>query len=210
MKTEDLIAALERDAAPVRRGQLALRMAIALVVGGAVSVMALLATLGIRPDIGTALWPVMAKAGFGALVAVAALRAGLRLARPDARSRMLLPVLVILAGALILAAAVLTGEAPGARFAAWTGGGFPWCLVLIPAFALPVAAGLVWAMREAAPGDPAVAGAGLGALAGSCGAMVYAMYCPVDSAAFVGTWYGVAIAIAAAGGALLGARLLRW
>jgi hypothetical protein len=40
--------------------------------------------------------------------------------------------------------------------------------------------------------------------------MAYAMYCPVDSVAFVTTWYVVAIALCAALGAVVGARLLRW
>ena len=42
------------------------------------------------------------------------------------------------------------------------------------------------------------------------GAMAYAMYCPIDSAAFVVTWYAVAIGLCAAIGALVGSILLRW
>ena len=40
--------------------------------------------------------------------------------------------------------------------------------------------------------------------------MAYAMYCPVDSVAFVTTWYAVAIGLCAAVGAIVGTRLLRW
>jgi hypothetical protein len=40
--------------------------------------------------------------------------------------------------------------------------------------------------------------------------MAYSMYCPVDSAAFVATWYALAIALCAAVGAIVGSILLRW
>jgi hypothetical protein len=40
--------------------------------------------------------------------------------------------------------------------------------------------------------------------------MVYAMFCSVDSVAFVTIWYVVGIGLAAAIGAMVGARLLRW
>eukprot|EP01035_Chromulina_nebulosa_P066711 gene66711-biopygen48978 len=64
-------------------------------------------------------------------------------------------------------------------------------------------------MREAAPTRLALAGAAIGALSGGVGAMVYAMFCSVDSVAFVTIWYVVGIGLAAAIGAMVGARLLR-
>jgi hypothetical protein len=56
----------------------------------------------------------------------------------------------------------------------------------------------------------AIAGAMAGALAGSLGAVLYAAHCVDDSPLFVATWYGIAIALVTAVGALLGHRLLRW
>ena len=65
-------------------------------------------------------------------------------------------------------------------------------------------------MRAFAPTRLTLTGAAIGALSGGVGAMAYAMYCPVDSAAFVMTWYVLGIALSAAIGALLGAKFLRW
>ena len=49
-----------------------------------------------------------------------------------------------------------------------------------------------------------------GVLSGALAAMAYALTCPVDSAAFVATWYPLAIAACAALGALAGKLALRW
>jgi hypothetical protein len=102
------------------------------------------------------------------------------------------------------------GEDPARRLEAWTGGGFPWCIVLVPVLAGPTAAGLMWLMRAFAPTQLTMTGAAIGGLSGGIGAMAYSMYCPIDSVAFVTTWYVLAIAICAVLGAALGARLLRW
>jgi hypothetical protein len=102
------------------------------------------------------------------------------------------------------------GADPGDRVRAWTGGGFPWCLVIVPILAAPAAAGLVALVRSLAPTSLAPTGAAIGAVAGGVGAMAYAMHCPVDSVAFVVTWYSVAIGFCAAVGAVLGAWVLRW
>jgi hypothetical protein len=99
---------------------------------------------------------------------------------------------------------------PGQRFAVWMGGGVPWCMVLIPLLAAPVAVGLTLLARRLAPVRLTTAGAAIGATSGAVGAMVYAMHCPVDQIAFVGTWYAAAIALCAGIGAMLGSRLLRW
>src|SRR5690606_19606521 len=101
----------------------------------------------------------------------------------------------------------LMGEAPEERLQAWIGGSFPWCVVIVPILAAPTAAGLLWLMRGFAPTRLTLAGAAIGALSGGVGAMAYAMYCPVDSVAFVTTWYVLAIALCAAIGAVAGARL---
>jgi hypothetical protein len=65
-------------------------------------------------------------------------------------------------------------------------------------------------MKDAAPTRLALAGAGIGALSGGIGAMVYSMFCPIDSVAFVTIWYVVGIGIASALGAFVGVKLLRW
>jgi hypothetical protein len=211
MNTDDLIDALARDpkpAEPIRQSERA-TLALTLGVGGAL--LALLLTLGVRPDLMDKLPVVAAKAGFSAALASFAALLMMRLARPGrptgGRAWMLAGALAI---SLLAAGALLASTDPAARIAAWTGGGFPWCLVIIPALATPIAAALIWLMRAMAPTRLDLAGSAIGALAGGLGAMVYALYCPVDSAAFVTTWYALAIALCAALGAMLGQRFLRW
>jgi hypothetical protein len=65
-------------------------------------------------------------------------------------------------------------------------------------------------MRKGAPTQPPLAGAVIGTLSASLGAMAYTLACKNDGAAFVAIWYGVACAIMSAIGAVAGNRILRW
>lgn len=155
--------------------------------------------------------PVMLKALFSAAAAAAILPLALQLMKPGRPLGWRLGAIGVFVAICVMAAAIaLMGEAPDQRMLAWMGGGFPWCLVLVPLLAAPAAALLLWLMRDFAPTRLGLAGASIGALSGGIGAMAYAMYCPVDSVAFVVTWYVVAIALCAALGAVLGSKLLRW
>lgn len=211
MKTDQLIEMLSRgDEHAPKPGQ-RLRIALTLGAGLAAGVVMLVIGVGVRPDIGVALMPVMMKAGFAALVAGLVLPLAMQLMKPGRPLGWRLAALGVF-GLLIVAVTIvaLMGELPENRMQAWTGGAFPWCLVLIPLLATPTAALLVWTLRAFAPTRLTLMGAAAGGLSGGVGAMAYAMYCPVDSVAFVTTWYSLGIAIAAALGALLGPRLLRW
>jgi hypothetical protein len=84
------------------------------------------------------------------------------------------------------------------------------CLKTIPLLSAPVLAALLILMRAGAPTRPALAGAVAGLTAGGVGATLYALHCVDDSPLFVMVWYGVAIALLSAVGALLGSRILRW
>ena len=165
----------------------------------------------IRPDIGVSTVAVLLKAGFAAAAASAVLPALLALSKPG---RPLSGRLKAIGGffglAALIAIIALIGAEPGERMSAWTGGGFPWCVVMIPLLATPTAALLAFVLRDLAPTRLRLTGAVLGAVSGGIGAMVYAMYCPMDSVAFVATWYAVGIGLSAAIGALVGSWLLRW
>jgi hypothetical protein len=151
------------------------------------------------------------KAMFSAAVAAALLPLTVQLMKPGRPLGWRIGAVLVFVGVCVIATVVaLMGEAPEERMEAWMGGGFPWCVVIVPVLAAPTAAGLLWLMRSFAPTRLTLAGAAIGALSGGIGAMAYAMYCPVDSMAFVTTWYVVAIALCAALGAVIGARLLRW
>jgi hypothetical protein len=65
-------------------------------------------------------------------------------------------------------------------------------------------------MRKAAPTQPLLAGAVIGMLSASVGALAYTLACRNDGTAFVAIWYAVACAFMAAIGAIVGRRVLRW
>jgi hypothetical protein len=211
VKTDHLIGVLARGAGPAEKRRWRMQLAAAVLTGLVIAVTLVALVLGVRPDIGVAPMPVLMKAAFSALAAAVVLPLALRLMKPGRPMGWRISAIALFvaacAGVTLIA---LMGEAPEARLRAWTGGGFPWCIVLVPLLAAPTAAGLIWLMRAFAPTRLTMAGAAIGAFSGGVGAMAYAMYCPVDSIAFVTTWYVLAIAISAALGALVGARLLRW
>ena len=211
MRTDDLIEALARGIEPAERPRWRRNLAVTLLAGLAAAAVLLAIWLGVRPDIGVARMPVMMKAMFSALCAAAVLPAVVRLMQPGRPLGWRIgAVLLFAALCAVVTVAALMGEMPERRWEAWMGGAFPWCVVLIPILAAPTAALLVWFMRAFAPTRLTLTGAAIGALSGGVGAMAYAMYCPTDSVAFVTTWYALAIAVCAALGAALGARLLRW
>jgi hypothetical protein len=84
------------------------------------------------------------------------------------------------------------------------------CPFLITLLAAPVLLGGLWALQGLAPTRLRLAGASAGLLAGAAGACVYAFHCPELAAPFLGTWYGLGMAIPTALGALIGPRVLRW
>lgn len=211
MNTDQLIDLLAKNVEPAERPRWARRLLVTLLVGLAVAVLLLVIGFGVRPDIGAARMPVMLKAMFSAAAAAAALPLVARLMRPGRPLGWRIGAILVFLGVCALAAFIaLMGEPPERRMEAWTGGGFPWCVVVVPILAAPTAAALLWLMRAFAPTQLMLAGAAIGALSGGIGAMAYSMYCPIDSVAFVTTWYVVAIGICAALGAVVGARFLRW
>ncbi len=213
MKTEDLINALSRGVEPGTRPRWRMNLAITLVAGLIVTAALVAIGLGVRPDIGAARMPVMMKAMFSALAAALILPIAVQLMKPGRPLGWRLVAIGLFVGVCALATIVaLMGEMPEQRWQAWMGGEgrAPWCVVLIPIFAVPVAVLLTWFMRAFTPTRITLTGAAIGALSGGVSAMAYAMYCPTDSVAFVTTWYTLAIAVCAALGALLGSRFLRW
>ena len=211
MKTDHLIDMLARGVEPAERPRWARRLALTLVVGLAAAAVIVALWIGVRPDLGSARMPVMMKAMFSAAAAAMMLPLAVQLMKPGRPLGWRLGAVGVFLGVCVVATIVaLMGKAPEERIAAWMGGAFPWCVVIVPILAAPTAAGLLWLMRSFAPTRLTLAGAAIGALSGGVGAMAYAMYCPVDSVAFVTTWYVVAIALCAAIGAVIGARILRW
>lgn len=212
MDTERLIEQLARGDCAVPRNALQRRLALGLGGGALASALLLLAGLGLRPDLqgalaGTALW---AKVAYTGGLGLAGLVLTMQLARPDSERLRFLWLLAIPVGlAVMVSAAELAGATSVERSdlllaPKWT------CVPLILMLSAPIYAGLVSALRRLAPTRLAAAGAAAGLTAGGFAASIYCLYCQQISPTYVLTRYTLAIALAAAAGAALGRRLLRW
>ena len=84
------------------------------------------------------------------------------------------------------------------------------CSRSIAIVAMPVFAGVLWAMKGLAPTRLVLADASAGLLAGAVGTVVYALHCQEMAAPFVFVWYGAGMLLCAAIGAALGPKVLRW
>lgn len=84
------------------------------------------------------------------------------------------------------------------------------CVSSIVFLSLPAMVLMFGVMRKGAPTRPLFAGAVVGMLSASVGAIVYTLACKNDGTAFVAIWYTVACAIMAFVGAVVGHRVLRW
>jgi hypothetical protein len=212
MQTDDLLDALSAELAPTPRAVVPQKLGTGLVTGLVVTFVILLATLRLRPDLGTAVtgaafWIkftyTMALAGLGLWLVERQSRAG-----ADAR----LPAWLLLVPVLALGAiALLQISAPQADVRAMAMGHTARvCSLLILALSLPIFAGTFWAMRRLAPTRLTLAGACGGLLAGAASAALYCLHCPEAAAPFVLIWYSLGIALAAGLGAVTGRWLLRW
>lgn len=213
MNTDDLILRLSQDVPPVGRRTVGWRLGLGIALGGLASTVLVALFLGIRPDLGLAMrgatfW---VKWVYTFSLAIAAIAMVVQLARPDSahvRWAWLLAVPVTLL--VILGLAELARTPPGEWLAMWLGQSWMICPWLVLTLAMPIFAGLLWSFRRLAPTRLRAAGAAAGLAAGAFAATIYCIHCPEVSAIFVLTWYSLGILLAAALGALLGPRLLRW
>jgi hypothetical protein len=213
METDQLIRSLAADhghrALPV-----GVVLTLSLVAAAPVSVAIFLLSLGVRPDVMTAMHDPFFDLKFAVTLSLAipAIAISLHLSRPEASLRgwwrwmLAIPAGLLVAG---IAAEMLLPQ----RLPAMTrliGSNSRVCLAAIPVMSLPLLAAALLGLRQGAPTRPAVAGAIAGLLSAGLAATLYASHCPDDSPLFVATWYGIATALMAAIGALAGSRLLRF
>lgn len=213
MNTEELILSLARDVTPVRPHAVVRRILIGIICGGVVTAALAVAVLGIRPDLQAALqgFSFWMKWIYTASLGIAAVAAAVRLARPTGRSLRSLWVLavpVLLLGAIAVAELARTPARDW--LAMWLGHSWKVCPWVVLTLAVPIFIGLLWSFRALAPTRLRAAGATAGLAAGAWAATIYCLHCPEVSAIFVLTWYSLGILLAAALGAALGPRLLRW
>ena len=212
MQTEQLIRTLAADNLH-RARPVGFMLAMALLAAAPVSVAMFLATLGVRPDVMTAMHNPFFDLKFLVTLALAisAIVVSLHLSRPEASLKGWAWLLLI--PAAILAGGIASEMMMPQRLPMMTrliGSNSRVCMTAIPLMSLPLLAAALIGLRHGAPARPAVAGAIAGLLSAGLAATLYASHCPDDSPLFVATWYSIATAMVTAVGALAGSRVLRF
>ena len=212
METDQLIRTLAADNTE-RARPVGFVLALALVAAAPVSVVMFFATLGVRPDVMTAMRNPFFDLKFAVTLALAisAIVLSLHLSRPEALLRGWALLLLVPAG--ILAAGIGGEMMMPQRLPMMTrlvGQNSRACMTAIPLMSLPLLAGALYGLRHGAPTRPAVAGAIAGLLSAGLAATLYASHCTDDSPLFVMTWYSIAAALVTALGALVGSKVLRF
>lgn len=211
MKTDTLVEALARDIEPVGRPRTQTKFALATLFGAVLAACVVSILFGLRDNLGGAIGAVTAKSLYCLTIAAAAAPLAYLLSQPNISARRwVLPVALVVLASFSIAGLSLATIPAEARMSAWLAGGFPECLRRIPILATPVAVALLFVARSMAPTRLTLAGASIGGLSGAIAAVAYSWFCPVDSVAYVATWYLAAILLCAALGAVFGRWLLRW
>lgn len=213
MRTDDLILSLSNNVAPVSPHAVERRVAIGLIGGAAVTAALMLGGMGLRTDLGVAVYrfSFWMKWSFTASLAVLAIAAVLHVARPDAtRARWLWLIALPLLAVAALSSSELMATPEPQWMPMWLGNSWRQCSISVVVLSLPVFVGLLWAFRQLAPMHLRAAGAVAGLAAGATGATIYGLHCAEVSATFVVTWYTLGMAAASGIGALVGPRLMRW
>lgn len=211
MKTDDLIDLLAQDSAvPWKIGRI---LGYATVVGTVIAGTVFFIGIGFRPDIASAMETVrfLFKFVVTLSLAIAAIGALLRMARPGARLGLwgwaFAAAPVLLGGAVIAELIVMPESTWVARL---VGHNARFCLTLIPLLAIGPLACLLLALRQGAPSRPGLAGAVAGLAASGIAATFYAANCNDDSPLYVMTWYPIATAMVVFVGYLAGTKFLKW
>ena len=212
METDQLIRTLAADSAH-RARPVGMVLTLALLAAAPVSMAIFFASLGVRPDVMTAMHNPFFDLKFAVTLALATsgVAVGLHLSRPEASLHGWAWLLLIPAG--LLAGGIASEMMLPQRLPMMTrliGSNSRVCLTAIPLISLPLLAAALLGLRHGAPTRPALTGAIAGLLSAGLAATLYASHCTDDSPLFVATWYTIATALVAAVGALAGSRLLRF
>jgi hypothetical protein len=212
METDQLIRTLAADSVH-RARPVGMVLTLALLAAAPVSMAIFFASLGVRPDVMTAMHNPFFDLKFAVTLALAisAIAVGLHLSRPEASLHGWAWLLLIPAG--LLAGGIASEMMLPQRLPMMTrliGSNSRVCLTAIPLISLPLLAAALLGLRHGAPARPAVTGAIAGLLSAGLAATLYASHCTDDSPLFVATWYTIATALVAAVGALAGSRVLRF
>ena len=213
MDTDLLIRSLAADVRPVPRHAIGRRIGAGMAAGGLFTLVLIGYWLGFRPDLGLAMrgYSFWMKWIYTASLAVGAVAASVRLARPDSPGLRWLWVLAIPAVLVAIIGLFEMKQVPSSQWLAmWLGSSWRVCPWIVLLLSMPIFIGLLWSYRKLAPTRLRAAGSAAGLAAGAFAATLYCLHCPEVSAIFVLTWYTLGIGLAAAFGAVVGPRLLRW
>jgi len=213
MRTDELITMLATSSGAVDSSSASKRVGMAIGWGAFGAALLMAVMLGVRPDLGQAVSRPMfwVKIAYAITLLLASLFAVSRLSRPGLTLSGIAPVLLAPVIAMwILGAVELAGADPAERYRLWMGRTWRSCPELIAILSVPAFVAMLWAVRGLAPTRLRLAGAALGLVASSIGAVVYSFHCPEMSAPFLGCWYLLGMLIPPAVGATLGPWLLRW
>ena len=206
--TDDLIRSLASTAGTRRSATLQAAFAVTGAASLAFALLLVFSVIGIRQDFADMAVPMpfaFKLAYTGALVVGASIVA-FYAATPGASAT----ALHALSPAVILLALGVIFDPTGFPLMGRTNTAVVFCVGAILLLSLPAMVLTFVFMRKGAPTQPLFAGAVIGMLSASVGALTYTLACKNDGTAFVAIWYAVACAIMAAIGAVVGHRFLRW
>jgi hypothetical protein len=206
--TDDLIRSLASEAGAQRSASLQTAFAIAGAVSLACALLLVFSAIGIRPDFAemAVRLPFAFKLAYTGSLVVGTFVIALYAARPGASAS----ALYALSPAVILLALGVILDPTAFPIIGRTNTAVVHCVSSILFVSLPALILTFAAMRKSAPTQPLLAGAVVGMLSTSVGAIAYTLACTNDGTAFVATWYTAACAIMALIGAVVGHRVLRW
>lgn len=216
MRTDELLDFLSNDNVEVKPMP---SFSIAMLWGLAASVLALflvptVTSFGIRPGYFEAL--TQGSVAFKQLLPLGLALLLLPVARvmiypeTDLNTSIIKRIWPYLLAAICLFGIGFIGEGHETRSMAIRGKSAPYCLTLVPVFAMPIYFSIMSYVRKGAPANAMRAGLWAGLFAGAVGCFVYAFTCVDDNPMFW-TWaYSSGIAISGAMGAVIGKFALRW
>jgi hypothetical protein len=206
--TDDLIRSLASAAGAQRSASLQVAFAVTVAASLVCALLLVFSVIGIRPDFAdmAVRLPFGFKLAYTGSLVVGTSVVALYAATPGASAI----ALYALSPAVILLALGVIFDPTGFPIMGRTNTAVVFCVSSILFLSLPVMILTFVVMRKGAPTQPPFAGAVIGVLSASVGAMAYTLACKNDGTAFVATWYTAACAIMAFIGAVVGHRVLRW
>jgi hypothetical protein len=206
--TDDLIRSLASTAGTRRSATLQAAFAVTGAASLACALLLVFSVIGIRQDFAdmAVRMPFAFKLAYTGALVVGASIVAFYAATPGASAT----ALYALSPAVILLALGVIFDPTGFPLMGRTNTAVVFCVGAILLLSLPAMILTFVFMRKGAPTQPLFAGAVIGMLSASVGALTYTLACKNDGTAFVAIWYAVACAIMAAIGAVVGHRFLRW